>query len=156
MPLTHMTQSVRKEDAQNDWYVVDATGVPLGRLSSVIASRLRGKHKPSFTSHIDNGDNIVVINAEKVGLTGRKLVQHNFFYHTGYPGGIREVRTEDELAGKHPERVVERGVKRMIPRGPLGRKMFKKLHVYAGTEHPHTAQNPQTLDVQKIVAKESK
>ncbi|PIZ31773.1 MAG: 50S ribosomal protein L13 [Alphaproteobacteria bacterium CG_4_10_14_0_8_um_filter_53_9] len=139
----NITRSLKPADAKPDWYVVDATGIPLGRLSTQIAMRLRGKHKPSFTAHADAGDNIIVINAEKVGLTGYKAQNSKFFYHTGFIGGIKEILMGDELKGKHPERVIERAVKRMLPKeSALARKQFKKLHVYAGETHPHEAQQP--------------
>ncbi len=150
-----LTESLKPANAENNWYVVDATDVPLGRLSTVIASHLRGKHKPSFTSHVDCGDNIVVVNADKVRLTGRKMGTMEFFWHTGFPGGIKSVIAGKELEGKHPERVVQRGVKRMLPKTKLGRAQFGRLYVYAGTEHPHTAQKPETLDVAGMVAKKN-
>ena len=141
------TYSAKPADVEKKWYVVDAEGVVLGRLASVIASRLRGKHKPLFTPHIDCGDNIIVVNADKVHLTGRKLEQKTFHWHTGYPGGIKSRTTGKTLSGNHPERVIQKAVERMISRNPLGRQQLKKLHVYAGPEHPHTAQQPEVLDV---------
>ena len=145
-----LTQSLRAEDTQNDWYVVDATDLPLGRLSSAIAMRLRGKHKPNFTPHVDNGDHIIVINAEKVKLTGHKADNMEFHYHTGYVGGLKTVIAGDELSGKYPERVIQRAVKRMLPKeSPLARDMFRKLHVYQGAEHPHTGQQPKELKLGK-------
>ena len=148
-----MTVSQRTEDAVNGWFVVDATDLPLGRLSSEIALRLRGKHKPSFTPHVDGGDNIIVVNAEKIRLTGRKMTTLTHHWHTGYPGGIRSINAATELAGKHPERVVERAVERMMPKTKLGRKMYKKLYVYAGTEHPHEGQQPAALNIKEILEK---
>ncbi len=142
-----MTYSAKAADVQKDWIVIDADGVVLGRLASIIALRLRGKHKPTFTPHIDDGDNIIVINAEKIRLTGNKAKDDIFYWHTGYPGGIKGKSKGAILAGKHPERVVEKAVERMIPEGPLGRKQMKNLKVYAGTDHPHEAQSPKTLDV---------
>lgn len=141
------TYSAKPADVEKKWYVVDANGVVLGRLASIIATRLRGKHKPMFTPHIDCGDNIVVINAEKVHLTGRKLDQKTFHWHTGYPGGIKSRTAGKTLSGSHPERVIQKAVERMISRNPLGRQQLKKLHVYAGPEHPHAAQQPEVLDV---------
>ncbi len=141
------TYSAKPADVEKKWFVVDAEGVVLGRLASVIATRLRGKHKPMFTPHIDCGDNIVVINAEKVHLTGRKAEQKTFHWHTGYPGGIKSRTAGKTLAGKHPERIIQKAVERMISRNPLGRQQMKKLHVYAGAEHPHAAQQPEVLDV---------
>lgn len=142
-----MTYSAKAADVQKDWILIDAEGVVLGRLASLIALRLRGKHKPSYTPHIDDGDNVIVINAEKVRLTGNKGRDDIFYWHTGYPGGIKGRSKGEILAGKHPERVVEKAVERMIPEGPLGRKQMKNLKVYAGAEHPHEAQQPKVLDV---------
>jgi large subunit ribosomal protein L13 len=141
------TYSAKPSEVEKKWYVVDAEQVVLGRLASVIAMRLRGKHKPMFTPHIDCGDNIIVINAEKVRLTGRKLADKNFYWHTGHPGGIKSRSMEQILGGDHPERVVIKAVERMISRNPLGRAQMKKLHVYAGPDHPHAAQEPEVLDV---------
>ncbi|MBT3556226.1 MAG: 50S ribosomal protein L13 [Rhodospirillales bacterium] len=141
------TYSATPTDVEKKWYVVDAEDLVLGRLASIVAMRLRGKHKPMFTPHIDCGDNIVVINAEKVKLTGRKLEQKTYYWHTGHPGGIKERKAGQILGGAHPERVIQKAVERMISRNPLGRQQMKKLHVYAGTEHPHTAQQPEVLDI---------
>ena len=141
------TISAKETDIDRKWHVIDADGVVLGRLAAVIASRLRGKHKPLFTPHVDCGDNIIVVNAEKVRLTGRKMQDKRYYRHTGHPGGIKETSPEKILAGKFPERVVQKAVERMISRSPLGRQQLKKLHVYAGTEHPHAAQQPETLVV---------
>lgn len=140
------TLSAKPETVKRDWYVVDATGKTLGRLSTEIARRLRGKHKPEFTPHVDTGDYIVVLNAEKVRVTGKKATAKQYYRHTGYPGGIRSI-SFDKLIQEKPERAIEHAVKGMLPRGPLGRAMFKKLKVYAGNEHPHTAQQPQVLDI---------
>jgi large subunit ribosomal protein L13 len=139
-----MTDSQKPAAVSKDWIVVDATDVALGRLSSAIAKRLRGKHKADFTPHVDNGDNIIVVNAAKVRLTGMKLYNRVFNWHTGYPGGLKG-ETAKETLEKHPERLVERAVKRMLPRTKLGRAQLKKLHVYAAAEHPHTAQKPQEI-----------
>jgi large subunit ribosomal protein L13 len=144
------TYSAKPSEIAKKWYVVDADGVILGRLASVIANRLRGKHKPTYTPHMDCGDNIVVINAEKVKLTGNKLEQREFHWHTGYPGGIKDRAIGKILGGKHPERVIEKAVERMVPRGPLGRQQMKNLRVYAGTAHPHEAQQPEVLDVASL------
>lgn len=142
------TYNAKPNEVRQDWWVVDAENVVLGRLASVIAKMLRGKHKPSFTPHIDTGDHIVVINAEKVKLTGRKLTQKKFYWHTGYAGGIKERTPEFTLAGAHPERLVEKAVERMLPKeSPLARDQFAKLRVYAGTKHPHEAQQPKVLDI---------
>lgn len=141
------TYSAKPSEVEKKWFVVDAEGVVLGRLASAIALRLRGKHKPMYTPHIDTGDNIIVINAEKVRLTGRKRDQDVFYWHTGYPGGIKGKTKGQILDGRHPERVVHKAVERMIPRGPLGRQVMGNLKVYAGTEHPHAAQQPEVLDI---------
>ncbi|MGJ3260891.1 MAG: 50S ribosomal protein L13 [Rhodospirillales bacterium] len=141
------TISAKAADIERKWHVIDAEGVVLGRLAAVIASRLRGKHKPLYTPHVDCGDNIVVINADKVRLTGRKMQDKRYYRHTGYPGGIKETSPEKIITGKFPERVVQKAVERMIPRSPLGRQQLSKLHVYAGPDHPHAAQQPEVLDV---------
>ncbi len=141
------TFSARPADIDKKWILVDADGVVLGRMASQIALILRGKHKPSFTPHMDCGDNVVVINAGKVKLTGKKLGDKIYYRHTGYPGGIKERRAGEILEGKHPERVVQKAIERMIPSGPLGRRQLKNLRVYAGAEHPHEAQNPEVLDI---------
>lgn len=141
------TYSAKPGDVQRDWFVVDAEDVVLGRLASIVASRLRGKHKPTFTPHMDCGDNIIVVNAGKVRLTGKKRTDKTYYRHTGYPGGIKSATAGEILDGKHPERVVHKAVERMISRSPLGRQQMRKLHVYAGAEHPHEAQKPQVLDV---------
>ena len=127
-----------------DWYVVDATGHTLGRLASEIATILRGKNKPTYTPHIDTGDNVIVINAEKIKVTGKKLNQKVYYSHSEYVGGMKETTLKEMLA-KHPERVIEFAVKGMLPKGPLGREMYKKLFVYAGPEHKHAAQKPEVL-----------
>ena len=142
-----MTYSAKAADIQKDWILIDAEGLVLGRLASIIALRLRGKHKPSFTPHMDDGDNVIVINADKVRLTGNKANADIFYWHTGHPGGIKGKSKGEILAGKFPERVVEKAVERMIPEGPLGRKQMKNLKVYAGPSHPHEAQSPKTFDV---------
>ena len=140
------TFSAKSETVQRDWFVVDATGKTLGRLCSQIASRLRGKHKPVFTPHVDTGDYIVVVNAEKIAVTGTKLANKRYFRFTGYVGNMKSTSLKD-LLDKHPERVIEIGVKGMLPKNPLGRAMYRKLKVYKGAEHPHAAQQPQTLDI---------
>mgnify|MGYP001472011928 FL=1 len=141
------TYSAKPTEITKKWYVVDADGVVLGRLASVVANRLRGKHKPMYTPHMDCGDHIVVINAEKVHITGNKAEGKLFHWHTGYPGGIKQRTPAQTLAGKHPERLIEKAVERMVPRGPLGRQQMGNLRVYAGTKHPHEAQQPEVLDV---------
>ena len=140
------TYSAKPESVQRDWYVVDAEGKTLGRMAAEIASRLRGKHKPEFTPHVDTGDYIVVINAEKVAVTGNKAKDKMYYHHTGYVGNLKSISFE-KLIEKAPERAVQSAVKGMLPRGPLGRALFKKLKVYAGAEHPHSAQQPKELNV---------
>jgi len=140
------TVSTRPQDVERTWYVVDAENKTLGRLATEIASRLRGKHKPEYTPHVDTGDYIVVVNAEKVRVTGNKFSDKMYYRHSGYPGGIKAMSFKD-MQARHPERIVEKAVKGMLPRNPLGRAMFKKLKVYAGSEHPHSAQQPQSLEL---------
>jgi large subunit ribosomal protein L13 len=141
------TYSAKPADVDRKWLVIDADGVVLGRLASVVATRLRGKHRPIYTPHIDCGDNIIVVNAEKVRLTGRKREDKVFYWHTGHPGGLKQRSVGQILDGKFPERVVVKAVERMVPRSPLGRQMMRKLRVYRGSEHPHEAQQPELLDV---------
>jgi large subunit ribosomal protein L13 len=141
------TLSLKPAEVKKDWVLIDAEGVVLGRLASVIANRLRGKHKPQFTPHVDCGDNVVVVNAAKVKLTGRKADQAMFYYHTGYPGGIKGRSLGQRLASSHPERVLQKAVERMITRGPLQRQQMKHLYVYGGAAHPHEGQQPRVLDV---------
>jgi large subunit ribosomal protein L13 len=140
------TISAKPESVKRDWYIVDATNKTLGRLSTELAVRLRGKHKPIYTPHVDTGDYIVVVNAEKIAVTGRKLEDKKYHRFTGYIGNLKTTSLKDMLAA-HPERVIEIAVKGMLPKNPLGRAMFRKLKVYAGTEHPHIAQQPQALDI---------
>lgn len=141
------TYSAKPSEVEKKWVLIDAQDMVLGRLASIVALRLRGKHKPEFTPHIDCGDNVIVINADKVALTGRKREQDIFYWHTGYPGGIKQRSKGQILDGKHPERVIEKAVERMLPKGPLGRKVFGNLRVYAGTAHGHEAQKPEVLDI---------
>ena len=141
------TYSAKPTDIERKWCVIDAEGLVLGRMASIISMRLRGKHKPIYTPHIDCGDNIIVINAEKIQLTGRKRTDKVYYRHTGYPGGIKSITAGKILEGDHPERVVIKAVERMVSRNPLGRQQMRKLHVYAGTDHPHEAQNPEVLDI---------
>lgn len=141
------TTSLRPAEVEKKWIVVDAENVVLGRLASQIALRLRGKNKPQFTPNVDCGDNVIVINADKVHLTGKKREDDLFYWHTGYPGGIKSRSKGQILDGKHPERVVEKAVERMMPRGPLGRKQMKNLRVFAGAEHGHEAQQPEVVDI---------
>jgi large subunit ribosomal protein L13 len=134
-------------EVEKKWVLIDAKGLVVGRLASLVAMRLRGKHKPIFTPHVDCGDNVIIINADKVVLTGRKRDQKVYYHHTGYPGGIKERTAKFILDGRFPERVVEKAVQRMLPRGPLGRQQLANLRVYKGAEHPHTAQTPQVIDI---------
>ncbi len=147
------TFSATPSDIDKKWILIDATGLVVGRLASVIAYRLRGKHLPTFTPHMDTGDNIVVINADKIALTGKKLDQRKFYWHTGYPGGIKDRTQRQILEGKFPERVLQNAIRRMMPGGPLSRQQLKNLRVYAGTDHPHEAQQPQVLDVASMNSK---
>jgi large subunit ribosomal protein L13 len=142
----NLTRSLKGAETQHEWFVVDATDIPLGRLATTLATRLRGKHKANYTPHVDNGDHIVVINAEKVKLTGHKAQNMQFHYHTGFIGGLKTIIAGDELKGQHPERLIERAVQRMLPKeSPLARSMFTKLHVYKGSQHPHAGQAPKEL-----------
>ena len=140
------TVSVRAEDVQRDWLVIDAENQTLGRLATEVASRLRGKHKAEFTPHADTGDYIIVVNANKVRVTGNKEVGKKYYSHTGFPGGIKEI-TLGKLRESHPERIIEKAVKGMLPKNPLGRAMYRKLKVYPGAEHPHAAQQPKVLEL---------
>ena len=142
-----MSLSAEAAAKQKSWVLIDAENVVLGRLASVVALRLKGKHKPAYTPHVDCGDNVVVINAEKVRITGRKMTDRVFHWYTGHIGGIKERTPQETLSGKHPERLIEKAVERMLPRGPLFRQILGNLRVYKGAEHPHTAQQPQPLDV---------
>ncbi|WP_374377647.1 50S ribosomal protein L13 [Dongia sp.] len=141
------TFSAKPAEVVKKWVLIDAEGVVLGRLASIVANHLRGKHKVTFTPHVDCGDNIIIINADKVRVTGNKLEDKVFYYHTGHPGGIKERAWGKILGGKHPERLIIKAVERMVPRGPLGRAQMKNLRVYAGSAHPHEGQSPVTLDV---------
>lgn len=140
------TYSARPSDIEKKWVLIDAEDVVLGRLAAEVANILRGKHKASYTPHMDCGDNVIVINAQKVKLTGKKLADKVYHWHTGHPGGIKQRTAGQILEGKFPERVVQKAVERMVPRGPLGRQQLKNLRVYAGAEHPHEAQNPTAYD----------
>ena len=141
------TVSLKASNSDKKWVVIDADGLVLGRLASIVALRLRGKHRPDYTPHVDCGDNIVVVNADKVRLTGKKLTDKVYYRHTGYPGGIKSDTAGEILGGRFPERVVTKAVERMIPRTPLGRQQMRNLRVYAGPEHPHQSQNPEPLDI---------
>ena len=141
------TYSAKPAEVDKKWVLIDGTGLVVGRLASLVALRLRGKHKPTYTPHVDCGDNVIVVNAEKVVLTGRKVEQKVYRHHTGYIGGIKERTAKFILEGKFPQRIVEKAVERMLPRGPLGRRQLGNLRVYKGPEHPHEAQQPEKLDV---------
>ena len=144
------TYSAKAADIEKKWVLIDAKGLVVGRLATIVAMRLRGKHKPSYTPHMDDGDNVIIVNAAKVVLTGRKVEQKVYYHHTNFIGGIKERSAKSILEGRFPERIVEKAVERMLPRGPLGRKQLGNLRVYAGAEHPHVAQNPEPLDVAKM------
>jgi len=141
------TYSAKPADIEKKWVLIDAEGLVVGRLAALVATRLRGKHKPTYTPHMDCGDNVVVVNADKAVLTGNKLDNKKYYWHTGYPGGIKERTARKVIEGRFPERVVEKAVERMLPRGPLGRQQMRNLRVYAGDEHPHAAQQPEVLDI---------
>ncbi|MBC2778398.1 50S ribosomal protein L13 [Parasphingopyxis marina] len=145
--LTKTTRSANKFDVDKKWVLIDADGLVVGRAAAEIAKILRGKHKPTFTPHVDCGDNVIVINAEKVRFTGNKRAQQTYYKHTGYPGGLKEVTADKVLEGRFPERVLEKAVERMIPRGPLGRQQMRNLRIFAGTEHPHEALKPEVIDL---------
>ncbi len=154
--MFHKTYSAKAADIEKKWLLIDAKGLVVGRLASLIALRLRGKHKPQFTPHMDDGDNVIVVNAEKIVLTGRKREQKVYHHFTGYPGGIKERSAKFILEGRFPERIVEKAVERMLPRGPLGRKQLGNLRVYKGAEHPHAAQQPIPLDVASLNRKNAR
>lgn len=141
------TYTMKPSEIEKKWLIVDAEDIVLGRMASIIANILRGKHKPGYTPHMDCGDNVIIINAEKVKLTGKKLTNKKYYWHTGHPGGIKERTADKILGGAHPERVIIKAIERMVPRGPLGRQQMKNLKVYAGTDHPHVAQQPTVLDI---------
>ena len=147
------TYSAKPAEVEKKWVLIDADRLVVGRLASLIATRLRGKHLAGYTPHVDCGDNVVVVNADKVALTGNKRQDKTYYWHTGYPGGIKQRKAHQILDGRHPERVVLKAVERMLPDGPLGRRQMKNLRVYAGAEHPHAAQKPEPLDVSALNAK---
>ena len=150
------TFTPKADEVTRQWHVIDAQDVVLGRLATHAATLLRGKHKPTFAPHVDTGDFVIVINAEKVSLTGRKREQKVYHHHTGYPGGIKERTARQIIEGRFPERVLEKAVERMVPRGPLGRRQMKNLRVYAGSNHPHEAQQPVALDVAALNSKNTR
>ncbi len=145
--LSRQTRSIKPAEVEKQWHVIDADGLVVGRLATIIANILRGKHKPSYTPHVDCGDHVIVLNAGKVRFTGKKLGDKVYYRHTGYAGGIKSDTAAKILGGAYPERVLEKAVERMIPRGPLGRDQMRALHLYNGTEHPHGGQQPEVLDV---------
>ena len=153
---TMKTYSAKPSEIEKRWVVIDAEGIVLGRLASVVATRLRGKHKPAYTPHMDDGDNVIIVNAEKVKLTGRKRNDKIYYRHTGYPGGIKSRTAGEILDGNHPERVVSKAIQRMIPRGPLGRRQMSNLRVYSGPAHSHDGQSPEVLDVAALNAKNTR
>jgi len=150
------TFSAKPADVEKKWIVIDAEGLVVGRLASLIAMRLRGKHKPTFTPHVDCGDHVIVVNAEKVVLTGNKVADKVYYWHTGHPGGIKERTARNILEGKHPERVIEKAVQRMLPRGPLARKQLTHLRIFKGAVHEHEAQQPVKLDVASLNRKNAR
>jgi len=145
--LSKQTRSIKPAEVEKKWHLIDADGLVVGRLASIVANILRGKHKPSYTPHVDCGDHVIIINADKVKFTGKKMADKTYYKHTGYPGGIKETTPAKVLEGRFPERVIEKAVERMIPRGPLGRDQMRALHLYNGTEHPHDGAKPEVLDV---------
>ena len=150
------TYSAKPADVEKKWLLIDAEGLVVGRLAALVATRLRGKHKPMFTPHIDCGDNVVIVNADKIVLTGNKRADKTYYWHTGYPGGIKERKAHQILDGKHPERIVEKAITRMMPGGPLSNQQLKSLRIYAGAEHPHEAQQPEVFDVASLNPKNTK
>lgn len=145
--LTKTTRSANAATVDKKWVLIDADGLVVGRAASLIANILRGKHKPSYTPHVDCGDNVIVINADKVRFTGNKLAQKTYYKHTGYIGGIKAITAQKVIEGRFPERVLEKAIERMIPRGPLGRQQMRNLRVFSGTDHPHEAQSPEVIDI---------
>ncbi len=153
----HKSTYVQKPaEVQKKWILIDAEGLVVGRLASIVANILRGKHKATFTPHVDDGDNVIIINADKVALTGKKFADKIYYWHTGWAGGVKERTARQILEGRFPERVLEKAVERMVPRGPLGRRQMKNLKVYSGPTHPHEAQMPVTLDIGSMNRKNKK
>ena len=148
--LSKVTRSIKPAEVEKKWHLIDAEGLVVGRLAVIVANLLRGKHKPSFTPHVDCGDHVVVVNVDKVAFTGKKRDEKIYYKHTGYAGGLKEVTADKVLDGRFPERVLEKAVERMIPRGPLGRQQMRALHLYAGAEHPHAGTQPVALDVASL------
>ena len=147
------TFSAKPADIEKSWVLIDAEGLVLGRLASLVAMRLRGKHRPNYTPHVDCGDNVIIVNADKVALTGQKLANKRYYWHTGHPGGIKERTAGQILEGRFPERIIEKAVERMLPEGPLGRKQMSNLKVYSGSQHPHSAQQPEIVDIGSLSRK---
>lgn len=147
------TYSAKPAEVEKKWVVIDAENAVVGRLAAIVARRLRGKHLPTFTPHVDCGDNVIIVNADRITLTGRKREDKTYYWHTGHPGGIKQRTARQILEGKFPERVVEKAVKRMMPDGPLARRQLKNLRVYAGPDHPHEAQQPEKLDISAMNAR---
>ncbi|EDZ43451.1 ribosomal protein L13 [Rhodobacteraceae bacterium HTCC2083] len=154
--MSMKTYSAKPADIEKKWIIIDAEGVVLGRLASIVAMRLRGKHKATFTPHMDMGDNVIIINAEKVQMTGKKRTDKKYYWHTGHPGGIKFRTAGQLLEGDYPERVMTKAVQRMLPGGPLSRQQMTNLRVYAGAEHPHEAQNPEVVDVKSMNSKNTR
>lgn len=150
------TYSAKASEIEKNWILIDAEDLVVGRLAAIVATRLRGKHKPTYTPHLDCGDHVIVVNAAKVALTGKKYEDKVYYWHTGYPGGIKQRTARELIEGRFPERVVMKAVQRMLPRGPLGRQQLRNLKVYGGSEHPHEAQQPATLDVGALNSKNKK
>ena len=150
------TYTAKPADIQKKWILIDAEGVVLGRLDSLVAMRLRGKHKASFTPHMDMGDNVIIINAEKIQMTGKKRTDKIYYWHTGHPGGIKQRTAGEILEGAHPERVLTKAIQRMLPGGPLSRQQMTNLRIYAGTDHGHEAQNPEVVDVKSMNSKNTR
>ena len=148
--LSKLTRSIRPAEVEKKWHLIDGEGLVVGRLAVIVADRLRGKHKPSYTPHVDCGDHVVIVNADKVRFTGNKLKAKIYYKHTGYAGGLKEVTAGKVLDGRFPERVIEKAVERMIPRGPLGRAQMRALHLYASADHPHGGTQPQPLDIASL------
>lgn len=144
------TYSAKASEIEKNWVLIDAEGLVVGRLASIVAMRLKGKHKPTYTPHMDCGDNVIIINADKIVLTGHKVRDKTYYWHTGYIGGIKERKAGKVLSGKHPERVMSKAVERMLDRSPLGRQQMRNLRIYAGAKHPHEAQQPKVLDIKKL------
>ncbi|MGR3722266.1 50S ribosomal protein L13 [Abyssibius alkaniclasticus] len=150
------TFSAKPADIDKKWILIDAEGIVLGRLATIVAMRLRGKHKPTFTPHMDMGDNVIIVNADKIQLTGNKRTDKTYYWHTGHPGGIKSRTADKILEGAHPERVVEKAIQRMLPGGPLSRQQMTNLRVYASADHPHEAQNPEVLDIKSMNPKNTR